>query len=107
MGTQVPHGLLKTPRIARFASIACRTKTVAFIRAGVGAPRVRTTKEVSMNERRELSHEEITHVAYGLYLERGCEPGRDIEDWLKAEKVLRNGAVLQVGKTKAAQAGSN
>jgi hypothetical protein len=60
-----------------------------------------------MNERRESSKEEITHLAYGLYLERGCEPGRDIEDWLKAEKVLRNGAVLQVGKTKAAQAGSN
>jgi hypothetical protein len=73
---------------------------------GVGAPLVRTTKEVSMNERRELSHEEITHLAYGLYLERGREPGRDIEDWLEAEKVLRNGAVLQVGKTKAAQAGS-
>jgi hypothetical protein len=82
-------------------------QTVAFIRVGVGAPRVRTTKEVSMNERRELSHEEITHVAYGLYLERGCEPGRDIEDWFKAEKVLRNGAVLQVGKAKTAQAGSN
>ena len=60
-----------------------------------------------MNERRKSSEEEITHLAYGLYLERGCEPGRDIEDWLKAEKVLRNGAVLQVGKAKAAQAGSN
>jgi hypothetical protein len=60
-----------------------------------------------MNERGESSKEEITHLAYGLYLERGCEPGRDIEDWLKAEKVLRNGADLQVGKTKAAQAGGN
>ena len=27
------------------------------------------------------------------------------EDWLKAEKVLRDGAVLQVGRAKAAQAG--
>jgi len=60
-----------------------------------------------MNERRESSQEEITHLAYGLYLERGCEPGRDIEDWLKAEKVLRNAVVLQTEKTKAAQAGSN
>ena len=80
---------------------------MAFIRVGVGAPLVRTTKEVSMNESRESSKEEITDLAYGLYLERGCEPRRDIEDWLKAEKVLRNGAVLQVGKTKAAQAASN
>jgi hypothetical protein len=60
-----------------------------------------------MNERRESSREEITHVAYGIYLEGGCEPGRDIEDWLKAEKALSNGAVLQIGKAKAAQAGSN
>ncbi|HYW36910.1 MAG TPA: DUF2934 domain-containing protein [Terriglobales bacterium] len=47
-----------------------------------------------MSERRESSKEEITNLAYGLYLERGCEPGRDIEDWLKAEKVLRNGVLL-------------
>jgi hypothetical protein len=60
-----------------------------------------------MNERRESSKEEITHLAYGLYLERGCEPGKDIEDWLKAETVLRNGAVLQAEKTEAAQAGNN
>jgi len=67
---------------------------VAFIRVGVGAPLVQTTKEVPMSERRESSKEEITNLAYGLYLERGCEPGRDIEDWLKAEKVLRNGVLL-------------
>ena len=60
-----------------------------------------------MNGPKDSSKEEITHLAYGLYLERGCEPGRDIEDWLKAENVLRNGAVLKGGKTKAAQAGSN
>jgi hypothetical protein len=58
-----------------------------------------------MNERRESSHEDITHVAYGIYLERGCEPGRDIEDWPKAEKALSNGAALQVGKAKVGQAG--
>jgi hypothetical protein len=51
-----------------------------------------------MNERRELSEAEITHLAYGLYLERGCEPGKAIEDWLKAETALRNGVVLQVRK---------
>jgi Protein of unknown function (DUF2934) len=60
-----------------------------------------------MNEPRESSKEEITHLAYGLWLERGCQPGRDIEDWLKAENVLRNGEVRNGGKTKAAQAGSN
>jgi hypothetical protein len=107
MGTRVPHVSLKTPRIAGLCVNSVSHQIVQFIRVGVGARLVRTTKEVLMIGRRESSHEEITHVAYGIYLERGCEPGRDIEDWLKAEKALSNGAVLQLGKAKATQAGSN
>jgi hypothetical protein len=30
----------------------------------------------------------ITHLAYALYLVRGCEHGSDVEDWIKAEKEL-------------------
>jgi len=43
-----------------------------------------------MKERREPSREAITHLAYGLYLQRGCEQGRDIEDWVRAEKELNS-----------------
>ena len=32
--------------------------------------------------------EEIKHRAYEIYLERGEEPGRDLEDWLQAEREL-------------------
>jgi hypothetical protein len=47
-----------------------------------------TTKEVAMIECKVLSREDIAHRAYELYTERGCEPGKDVEDWFKAEKEL-------------------
>jgi hypothetical protein len=47
-----------------------------------------TAKEVAMIERKELSRGDITHRAYELYTQRGCEPGKDIEDWVRAEKEL-------------------
>jgi hypothetical protein len=34
----------------------------------------------------ETTTERIRQRAYQLYLERGCEPGRDLEDWLAAEQ---------------------
>jgi hypothetical protein len=30
--------------------------------------------------------ENIRHRAYEIYLERGREPGHDLEDWLQAER---------------------
>ena len=38
-----------------------------------------------MNPARE---KEIKRRAYEIYLERGEEPGRDLEDWLQAEREL-------------------
>jgi hypothetical protein len=32
--------------------------------------------------------DKIRRRAYELYVERGGEPGRDIEDWLQAEREL-------------------
>jgi hypothetical protein len=34
------------------------------------------------------SKDEISRVAYALYLQRGCEQGKDVEDWISAEKEL-------------------
>lgn len=34
--------------------------------------------------------DEIARRAYQLYCERGCEPGREMDDWLRAEYELRN-----------------
>lgn len=33
--------------------------------------------------------EQIAEQAYKRYVERGGEPGRDVEDWLEAERELR------------------
>jgi outer membrane protein TolC len=37
----------------------------------------------------DLSRDEIARRAYDLYQERGAEDGRDLDDWLRAERELR------------------
>ena len=32
---------------------------------------------------------DIAHHAYDLYLARGCDRGKDVADWLEAERALR------------------
>jgi hypothetical protein len=42
--------------------------------------------------------EEIKHRAYEIYLERGEEPGRDLEDWLQAERELASHGITPLGE---------
>jgi hypothetical protein len=35
-----------------------------------------------------LTHEAIERRAHEIFLARGAEPGRDLEDWLEAERQL-------------------
>jgi Protein of unknown function (DUF2934) len=49
---------------------------------------VPTNKEVAMIEHKEISREDVAHRAYELYVQRGEEPGKDVEDWVRAEKEL-------------------
>ncbi len=58
-----------------------------------------------MTERKELSREEIAHRAYELYVQRGGESGKDVEDWVRAEKELSNEITVGPVKTKAALMG--
>jgi predicted nucleic acid-binding protein len=37
--------------------------------------------------------EETRRRAYEIYLERGEQPGRDLDDWLQAERELEHGVV--------------
>lgn len=37
----------------------------------------------------EISEERIAEKAYQLWLNRGCEHGHDVQDWLQAEEELR------------------
>jgi hypothetical protein len=43
------------------------------------------SKAVEPDETRE---QKIRSRAFAIYLERGREPGRDLEDWLQAEREL-------------------
>ncbi len=54
--------------------------------------------------RREPSGEEIAHRAHELYLQRGGEHGKDVEDWVRAEKELSEEPIVGPAKTRAAQA---
>jgi hypothetical protein len=37
---------------------------------------------------RKALEEEIRRVAYELYEKSGCIPGRDLENWLEAERIV-------------------
>ena len=58
-----------------------------------------------MIERKEISSEDIAHRAYELYTQRGCEPGKDVEDWIRAEQELGTEANITPVKAKAAHTG--
>jgi hypothetical protein len=53
---------------------------------------------------REPSGEEIARRAHELYLKRGGEHGKDVEDWVRAERELSVEPVAGPAKTKAVQA---
>jgi Protein of unknown function (DUF2934) len=63
-------------------------------------------KEVSMIEQKELKQEEIAHRAYELYLQRGREPGKDVEDWTRAERELSS-EVRRIVGNEGGQTGRN
>jgi hypothetical protein len=60
-----------------------------------------------MIEHKQISKEEIAHRAYELYLERGGEPGNDVQDWLRAEKELGAEPTVTPARTKSAGVGQN
>jgi hypothetical protein len=60
-----------------------------------------------MIERKEVSKEDIAHRAYELYTQRGSEPGKDVEDWVRAEKQLSAEPGFAQARAGAAQLGRN
>lgn len=48
------------------------------------------------------SETQVQQRAYELFLERGCEHGRDIEDWLEAERELTELAEFRAGEAEFA-----
>ena len=64
-----------------------------------------TIEEAAVIELKEISRDDIAQRAYELYVERGEEPGKDVEDWIRAEHELGIEPVVAPTKTMAAQAG--
>jgi hypothetical protein len=64
-------------------------------RNGITEPRGTSTqaetKEVSVGN--AARDDEIRRRAYEIYLERGEQPGRDLDDWLQAERELEGGTL--------------
>ena len=65
----------------------------------------RQTKQPSTEVGREEGSEvnpareqDIRRRAYELYLERGEEPGHDLEDWLQAERELPSHEITYLGE---------
>jgi hypothetical protein len=42
--------------------------------------------EVTMVDRQELLNDAIARRAYEIYIQRGGEDGKDVEDWIRAEQ---------------------
>ena len=57
--------------------------------------------EVGREEGSEVNparEQEIRRRAYEIYLERGEEPGSDLEDWLQAERELASHEITYPGE---------
>jgi hypothetical protein len=58
-----------------------------------------------MMDRQEVSRDGIARRAYEIYVQRGGQNGRDVEDWLRAEKEIRDKPADMPAKSRAAAAG--
>ena len=59
------------------------------------SPEVGKGERSVVNSARE---QEIRRRAYEIYLERSEEPGRDLEDWLQAERELTRHEITSPGE---------
>ena len=60
-----------------------------------------------MVQRQEVLRDGIARRAYEIYVQRGGEHGKDVEDWVRAEKELSDEPVAGPAKTRANQAVRN
>jgi len=61
--------------------------------ANVSPIQAEETAEASV--RNAAREDEIRLRAYEIYLQRGGEPGREMDDWLQAERELEPGSLQQ------------
>jgi hypothetical protein len=70
-------------------------------KAGGSVEAKQPSLEIAGEERSVINsarEQEIRRRAYELYLERGEEPGHDVEDWLQAERELASHEITPQGE---------
>ena len=52
-----------------------------------------TQAEAEVSVKNSACDEEIRRRAYEIYVERGQQPGRELDDWLQAQRELEGGTL--------------
>jgi len=60
------------------------------------ATSTQAAETVEASVRNAVRDEDIKRRAYEIYLERGEQPGRELDDWLQAKRELEGGALSPV-----------
>jgi hypothetical protein len=52
-----------------------------------------------------MDKNEMAHLAYELYVSSGCKEGRDLDNWLEAERILSAKEELELERKSVLKAG--
>ena len=69
------------------------SKSKENIATAANVSRIQAEGTAEASVRNAPREDEIRRRAYDIYLERGGEPGREVEDWLQAEREAERGAI--------------
>ncbi|TAL09496.1 MAG: DUF2934 domain-containing protein [Nitrospirae bacterium] len=61
---------------------------VCFEERGAAMPSKKPKVKKTPSSSETVDREAVVRLAYELYVQRGYEPGHDVEDWLMAEQIL-------------------
>jgi hypothetical protein len=69
------------------------SKSKENIATAANVSRIQAEETAEASVRNAPRDGDIRRRAYEIYLERGAEPGREMEDWLQAEREAERGAL--------------
>lgn len=69
------------------------SKSKGNIATAANVSPIQAEKTAEASVRNAAREDEIRLRAYEIYLQRGAEPGREVDDWLRAERELERGSL--------------
>ena len=69
------------------------SKSKGNIATAANVSPIQAEKTAEASVRNTAREDEIRLRAYEIYLERGEQPGRELDDWLQAERELERGVL--------------